>query len=160
MTSSLGEHDGGARREQRRLGLAGFPRIDLRLHVVGRFDIAAREVEELAVARMVRFLDALDMRADRGVLLAEEFGEEVLLLRRADDEDGARIGDGLRDILEERLVLLDPFASALVSGMKVANDMIVNDRPVGIVDIEMENARPLVIDPNDGVVMIGHKFLL
>jgi hypothetical protein len=160
MTSSLGEHDGGARREQRRSRLAGFPRIDLRLHVVGRFDIAAREVEELAVARMVRFLDALDMRADRGVLLAEEFGEEVLFLRRADDEDGAGVGDRLRDILEERLVLLDPIPGVLVSRMKVANDMIANDSPIGVVDIEMENARPLVINPDDGVVVIGHEFLL
>jgi hypothetical protein len=100
------------------------------------------------------------MGADRGVLLAEEFGEEVLLLRRADDEDGAGVGDRLRDILEERLVLLDPIPGVLVSRMKVANDMIANDSPIGVVDIEMENARPLVINPDDGVVVIGHEFLL
>jgi len=73
--------------------LARFGRVDLRLHVVGGFDIAAREVEKLAVARMVRFLNALDMRPDRGMLLAKEFGEEVFLLRRTDDEDGAGVGD-------------------------------------------------------------------
>ena len=85
------------------LWLAGFTRIDLRPHVVGGFDIAAREVEEFAVGRMVRLLHALDMRPDRGMLLGQIFGEEVLLLRGADDEDGAGVGDRFRDFLEERL---------------------------------------------------------
>ena len=76
--------------------------------------IAARVVEELAVGRMVRLLHPLDMRPDRGMLLGEEFGEQVLLLRRADDEDRAGVGDRLGDILEERLVLLDPVAGALL----------------------------------------------
>ena len=54
-----------------------------RPHAVGGFDIAAREVEKLAVGRMVRLLHAFDMGADRGMLLGQEFGEKVLLLRRA-----------------------------------------------------------------------------
>ena len=89
----------------------GFPRpARPRPHAVGGFDIAAGEVEKLAVARMIRLLHALDMGADRGMLLGQEFGEEVLLLRRPDDKDRAGAGDRLRHILEERLVLLDPLA--------------------------------------------------
>ena len=65
---------------------------------------------------MVRLLHPLDMRPDRGMLLGEEFGEHVLLLRRADDEDRAGVGDRLGDILEERLVLLDPVAGARLAG--------------------------------------------
>ena len=49
------------------------------------------------------------------------------------------------------------FPGVLFARMKVAHDMITNDRPVGLVDIEMENARLLVIDPDDGVIMIGHE---
>ena len=52
---------------------------------------------------MVSALDPLDMGPDRGMLLGEKFGEEVLLLRRADDEDRAGVGDRLGDILEEGL---------------------------------------------------------
>jgi hypothetical protein len=63
---------------------------------------------------MIRFLHALHMGADRGMSLGEEFGEKVLLLRRADNKDGAGVGDRLRDILEEWLVLLDPVAGALL----------------------------------------------
>ena len=134
------------------LWLAGLRRINLRPHAVGGLGIAARIVEQLAVGRMVRLLHALDMRPDRGMLLGEEFGEHVLLLRRADDEDGAGVRDRLGDILEERFVLLDPVASARLAGMKVANDMIPDDRPVRLLDIEVENARPFVIDPDDGVI--------
>ena len=41
--------------------------------------------------------------------------------------------------------------------MKVANDMIPDHRPVRLLDIEVEDARLLVIDPDDGVKMIGHS---
>ena len=125
--------------------------------MVGGFDIAAREVEELAIGRMVRFLHPLDMRPDRAMLLGQELGEKVLLLRRADDEDGAGVSDRFRDILEERLVLLDPVAGALLmGGVNVANDVVVDHRVRRLFDVEVKNARPLVIDPDDGVIMIGH----
>ena len=91
------------------------------------------------------------------MLLGQEFGEQVLLLRRADDEDGAGVGDRLRDILEERLVLLDPVAGSRLARMKVANDMIADHRLVRLVDIEVENARPFVIDPDDSVIVIRHR---
>ena len=61
--------------------------------------------------------------------------------------------DCLRDILEERLVLLDPFAVARLPGVKVANDVIPDHRPVRLLDIEVENAGLSVIDPYDGVKM-------
>src|SRR6516225_393975 len=79
-----------------------------RPHAVGGFDEAASVVEKLAVARVVGFLDPLDMGAYPGMLFGQESGEVVLLLRRADDQDRACVRDRLGDILEERLVLLDP----------------------------------------------------
>ena len=105
---------------------------------------------------MVRALDPLDMRPDRGMLLGEEFGEEVLLLRRTDDENGAGVRDRPGDILEERLVVLDPVARALHPRMEVADDVIADHRPVGFVDVEVEDPRLLVVDPDDGVKMMGH----
>src|SRR5271154_652548 len=106
---------------------------------------------------MVRFLDPLDMGPDRRVLLGEEFGEEILLLRRTDDEDGAGVRDRLSNILEERLVLLDSVARAFLARMEVANDMVSHHRPVRLVHVEMENARLLVVDPHDGMKMLGHR---
>jgi hypothetical protein len=50
-------------------------------------------VEQLAVGRMVRLLDALDMSPDRRMLLGKEFSEFILLVCRADDEDRARVCD-------------------------------------------------------------------
>ena len=107
---------------------------------------------------MVRFLHSLDMGADRGMLLGEEPREEVLLLHRADDEDGAGVRDPLSDILEERLVLLDPMAAVRRPRMEVTNDMIADGRPVRLLDVEVEDARPLVVDPDDRVKM-GHGVL-
>jgi hypothetical protein len=44
--------------------------------------------------------------------------------------------------------------------MEVANDVIPDQCPVRLFDTEVKNARPFVIDPDDGVVMIGHCGLL
>jgi hypothetical protein len=105
---------------------------------------------------MIRFLHALDMRSDRAMFLGQELGEQVLLLRRANNEDRAGVGDRLRDILEEWLVLSDPVTGQLLPGMKVANDVIPDRRLVRLFDVEVDDTRPLVIDPDDGVIMIGH----
>ena len=48
----------------------------------------------------------------------------------------------------------------LLAGVKVANDVIPDHSPVRLFDVEVENARPFVIDPDDGVIMIGHCGLL
>jgi hypothetical protein len=45
-------------------------------------------------------------------------------------------------------------------GMNVANDVILDHCSVGLFDVEVENARLFVIDPNDGVIMSGHCGLL
>jgi tetratricopeptide (TPR) repeat protein len=47
-------------------------------------------------------------------------------------------------------------AGALLVGVNVANDVIPDQCPVGLFDVEVKNARPLVIDPDDGVIMLGH----
>ena len=40
--------------------------------------------------------------------------------------------------------------------MKVAHDVIAHHGPVRLVGVEVEDARLFVIDPDDGVIMIGH----
>jgi 23S rRNA pseudouridine955/2504/2580 synthase len=90
------------------------------------------------------------------MLLAKEFGEKILLLRRADDEDGACVGDRLGDLLEERLVLLDPVTRDFLAGMKVTNHMVADNRLVGVIDVEVEDPRLFVVDPYDRMKMLGH----
>ena len=43
--------------------------------------------------------------------------------------------------------------------MNVANDVVPDQCPVRLVDVEVDNARPSMIDPDDGVIMIGHGYL-
>jgi hypothetical protein len=38
--------------------------------------------------------------------------------------------------------------------------VIPDQCPIRLFDVEAKNARPLVIDPDDGVIMIGHCGLL
>jgi hypothetical protein len=123
-------------------------------HPVGGFDEAAGVIQELSVGRMVGAFDPLDMGPDRRMLLGEEPGEEVLLLRGTDDQDGAGVRDRARDILEERLVLLDPVSPALIPRMKITNDVIPDQCPVRLLDIEVDDARLLVVDPDDCVKMV------
>ena len=72
----MGDDESAGRERAGPLWLTGFGRVDLRPHAVGGFDIAAREVEELAVGRMVRFLHALDMRPDCGMLSARNLAKK------------------------------------------------------------------------------------
>jgi len=48
----------------------------------------------------------------------------------------------------------------LLMGVNVANDVIPDQCPVRLFDVEVKNARPLVIDPDDGVIMTGHDGFL
>src|SRR5271166_4877072 len=138
-----------------------FDPLGLRPHAVGRPDVAAGEIEQLAVGRMVGRLDPLDMRPDRRMALGEEFCEFVLLARRPDDEDRARVGDRLGDRLEEGVVLRDAMAGALLPMMDVADRVVgADDGLVRLLDVEMENPRPAVVDPDDRMEMTRHVRLL
>jgi hypothetical protein len=48
----------------------------------------------------------------------------------------------------------------LLMGMKVANDVIADYRPIRVFDVEVDDPRPLVIDPDDGVIVVRHCGLL
>ena len=43
--------------------------------------------------------------------------------------------------------------STRLAGMNVANDVILDHCPVGLFDVEVENARLFVIDPDDGMII-------
>src|SRR5271165_7371230 len=138
-----------------------FDPLGLRPHAVGRPDVAAGEIEQLAVGRMVGRLDPLDMRPDRRMALGEEFCEFALFRRRSDDQDRACVGDRLGDVLEEGLVLGDPMTRSLLAVMDVADSMVrADDSLVRLLDVEMENPRPAVVDPDDRMEMTRHVRLL
>src|SRR5208283_4029096 len=69
-----------------------FGGLRLRPHPVGGLDEAAGVIEQFAVGRMARALDRLDVGPDRRMLSRQILGEFVLLLRRALDQNGARVG--------------------------------------------------------------------
>jgi 23S rRNA pseudouridine955/2504/2580 synthase len=118
-------------------------------------------VEKLAVGWMVAGFDPFDMRLDCRMLLRDEFGELVLLFARAENKDRAGVSNRLGDGLEVLAVLRYPVSRALLATMDVADRVIrPDDSLVRLIDAEVENARLLVVDPNDRVKMMGHCDLL
>ncbi len=93
--------------------------------------------------------------------LGDEFGELVLLIGRADDQNRAGVGDRLRRLFEERAIFGDPMAGALLAVVNVPDRVVrADDALVRIFDVEVKDAGLGVIDPHDGVKMAGHdKFL-
>ncbi len=111
----------------------------MRPHAIGGFDVTAGEVEELAVGRMVSGGHPFDVRPHRRMALGEVLCEFVLLACRPDNEDRPGVGDRLGDRLEERVVLGDAMAGALLAVMDVAHGMVgADDGLVRLLDIEME----------------------
>ena len=70
------------------------------------------------------------------------------------------VRDRRGDILEERLVLLDPMTGAGLSHVEVARHMVADHSPVRLVDVEVKNARLLAVDPDDRVKMMRPRRLL
>ena len=106
---------------------------------------------QLAVGRMIERLHRRDTRQQLRRMLLDMLEQLVLGVRRAADQDRARVTDGLHHRVEESLVL----------GSVAAADRIglVMDMPCGavrvdhvtldLIRIEMKHAGLVVIDPDD-----------
>ncbi|PKP79206.1 MAG: hypothetical protein CVT81_00550 [Alphaproteobacteria bacterium HGW-Alphaproteobacteria-3] len=102
-----------------------------------------------------------DMPGDGAVLRLQPLQETEFRIGRAHDQDFTRTGKLVRHFVEElRIFRLTP---ARTSGeLRMLARRLVFRRHLaglGLVRIEVENARLVVIDPDDGVVVIGHGCL-
>ena len=74
--------------------------------------------------------------------LLDMFHEFVLLVAGPDDENRAGVGDRLRHLFQERLILAIVMAGPLLLAMIVANRPVgVDDDLVGVLGVEVEDAR-------------------
>ena len=88
------------------------------------------------------------------------FHQFVLLIGRADDENGAGVGDGFRHLLEKGLILLLAPVGAFVAVFKVAHRPVgMDDDFIRVVRVEVEDARHPMVDPDDRVIMMFHEAL-
>jgi exodeoxyribonuclease-3 len=128
-------------------------------HEIGRFHVFARKVDEFAVRRMVGRFDAFDFDRHLGVNALDMLDELVLFAGRADDEDRAGVGDGLRDILQKCLILRGMVVIAVRMAMQIAHGTLgADDQLFRLAGAEVKDAGAPVIDPDDGMVMALHCF--
>ena len=84
-------------------------------------------------------------------------GELAPLLSGADDKDRAGIRNRLRYVLEKTAVLGYSVSRAFGAVMNVPDRVIrADDGLVRLFDVEVKDARFRVIDPHDGMKMMGH----
>ena len=128
----------------------------MRAHPVGRLEIFSGIGDQRTVARMI---DGLHRRNDvhqfrlMAVNVLHELG---LCIGRAGDEDGAGAGDRIGDRLQESLILRGMSAPDRVGFvMDVSRRMIrMQNESFDVRWAELENTGFVVIDPNDGMVVM------
>ena len=65
----------------------------------------AGKSEDLAVGRMVESLDASNLGLERGCMLFDMVYQRGLVVGGSGDKDGACVGQGVGDLLQESMVL-------------------------------------------------------
>jgi hypothetical protein len=114
--------------------------------------------QEHAVATVIGRLDPLDLDPHGGMNPLDALDEFGPLARRVDDEDRLRVGHRMGQVYERALVLGRTMTGALRAALEITQRALgVDDNPVGVFGAEMENARPIMIDPDDGVIAALHR---
>jgi hypothetical protein len=133
----------------------------LRLHAVKSVKVFSGVSDQRAVARMIDRFDAGNGFHLAWFVLMNVLDQLGLGVRGAGDENGIgvgeRFGNGVK-ILIIRGGVSAPDRIGLV--MDVVGRMLwMNDEPFDIGPAEMKNARLSMVDPDDGVVMMGGHVL-
>ncbi len=107
---------------------------------------------------MVDGFDARHAHGKIGLVRRQMFRQLVLGAGRPDDQDRARPGESLGDVIEEILVDRRMAAADRVGlGVQMHHPVVGMDHgTVDLVGIEVKDLRFVMIDPDDGVKMRLH----
>jgi hypothetical protein len=133
----------------------------LGLHSIESFEIFSRVSDQRTVARMIdRFHAGYGFHFVR-LMLVNMLNQLGLGIGRAGDENGIGVREGFGDGAK---VLMIRGGVSAPDRIGLAMDMFgrmvwMDDKPFDIGPVEVENARLLVIDPDDGVMMMSDHVL-
>ena len=121
-----------------------------------RFEVRTGKSDQLAIAWMVDGLYPNDVCEQAGIVVVNVLHQLGLCVRRTGNKNLARISDGLGDGMKIALIfgrMATPDRICLV--MDVSGRMIrMQVQLVHVSQAEMEYPRLMMIDPDDGVIMV------
>jgi len=135
--------------------------ILLRQHPILGPEVMSSVGDELPVAWMIDGFDSDDDPHQLGIMLADVLDQLGLGVGRAGDENRVGFGEGFRDGMKIFMIRGGvPAADRIGLVMDVLGRMLrTDDEPFDIGPAEMKNARLSMVDPDDGVVMMGGHVL-
>jgi hypothetical protein len=130
--------------------------------LVIRLEIFSRVRDQFAVGWMIEGLNAHDFREQSRGVVFDVLDEFRFGICRSCDQDGARMGDSLGHVLQERVVLRGMAAADGIGPVVNLSVRVVGmqNKTIDFGRAEMKNASFVVIDPNDSVKKFGHDMPL
>jgi hypothetical protein len=134
----------------------------LRMHLIGGSEIASRVVDQSAIAWMVDRLHRHYEFHQLGIVVVDMFHQFRLCVRRPGNENRTRVGYRLGNAVEKILILCGVSAA---DGIRLVMDMAsrvigTQYQSVGFQTPDMKHAGLMVIDPDDGMIIMAHVLLL
>jgi hypothetical protein len=122
------------------------------------FEMLPREGDQFAICQMIEPLNPNDLAHQLRAMTGDMLGQLVLSLSGASDQHRASVGNGLRDLLKVNGVDgCVTTANSVGLMMDMASwIMWVKHKPLNVGNIEMQNARFKMIDPDDRMIMTRH----
>src|SRR6202047_692929 len=132
------------------------------MHAIVRPQESASERHELPIAWVIKRLDPGNAFANFRMYSSNVRGQLFLRVRSPGDQYGARLHDGLRHVLQERLIYRRVTATA---GIGLVMNMLVrmtaaHRRRIHLRGIEVKDPRFVMVDPDQSVIVLAHRLSL
>jgi hypothetical protein len=122
------------------------------------FEMLPRQGDKFAISQMIETFNSNDLTHQLRAMTGDVLGQLVLSLGGASDQHRSRVCYGQRHLLKvARINSCVTTANSVGFMMDMASwIMWVKHKPFNVGDIEMENARFKMIDPDDRMIMTRH----
>lgn len=132
--------------------------MDLGLHAIVRPEELSGQRHQLSVGWVIECLDSRNAFEKLGMGALDVRRELVLGTRRSCDQDCARAREGLRNALQEVMI---HGRVTTTSGIGFMMDVLmrmraVNDCTIYLARVELKHLSFVVVDPNQGVIVLAH----
>jgi hypothetical protein len=122
-------------------------------------EMVTREGDELAIGQLINTFNTNDLGHQRRVMTGNVLDQLRPSLGGPGDEYRAGIGNGVRTLLkidgiDSRVTAADSVGLMVDMTCRIVR---VNNNTIGIGDIEMKNPGFQMVDPDDCVIVHGHK---